>query len=363
MNDHLIDTIYEAAFVPEQWAHALDEVAANSGCASGVIASWDRDRIPQGFRATGLIEATVEDHVRGAHGRDSSRFTALHNALEAGFISIESLLSREAFDQDPIQAGLRKLGLESQAATAIPMPSGELVCVSFERYASQGPFDTSAIAALNNARPHLARAGMIAARLGLERAQSTVSTLHKLGLPAAVMSISGRVLATNARFDAMPTTFLPSSHGGLAIGDVNANRLFQDTLSSYKEAADAVVRSIPVAGGQDRSAVVVHVLPLRRTAHEIFSGGDFLVVATSVRANASMPSPSILMGLFDLTPAEVKLAIALAGGRTLQQAAIEGSIQLTTARTYLDRIFRKTGTHQQSQLVALLKSAHGFASS
>jgi DNA-binding CsgD family transcriptional regulator len=209
-------------------------------------------------------------------------------------------------------------------------------------------------------RPHLARAGLIAARLGLERAQSTVSALHQIGLPAAVMTISGRVLSTNALFEAMPATFLPSSHGGLAINDAEANRLFQNTVNSVKGASEPLVRSIPIAAREHRSAVVVHVLPLRRSAHDIFSGGDLLIVATTVRANASAPSPSILMGLFDLTPSEVKLAVALSTGGTVQQAAIDASIQLTTARTYLDRIFRKTGTHQQSQLVALLKSAHGI---
>jgi DNA-binding CsgD family transcriptional regulator len=362
MNETFVDAIYEAAFVPDQWPHALQIVAVNSGCASGVIATWNQERVQQGYRATPLVQPTVERHARGPHGGESSRFTALHNALDSGFTSIETLLTREEFDSDPIQIGLRGVGLESQAASAIPMPSGELVCISFERYAKDGPFDAQSIAALNDARPHLARAGMIAARLGLERAQSTVSALHKLGLPAAVMTFSGRVLTTNTHFDEMPATFLPSSHGGLAINDVEANRLFQETVNTVKGTNEPLVRSIPIAARDGRSAFVVHVLPLRRAAHDIFSGGDLLIVATTVRANSSTPSPSILMGLFDLTPAEVKLAVALATGRTVQQAAIDASIQLTTARTYLDRIFRKTGTHQQSQLVALLKSAHGIGS-
>ncbi|RUX78797.1 helix-turn-helix transcriptional regulator, partial [Mesorhizobium sp. M7A.F.Ca.US.005.03.1.1] len=38
----------------------------------------------------------------------------------------------------------------------------------------------------------------------------------------------------------------------------------------------------------------------------------------------------------------------------------EAGLQFSTVRTYLNRIFRKTGTNQQSQLVALLKSAHPF---
>jgi DNA-binding CsgD family transcriptional regulator len=357
-----IDAIYEAAFVPDQWSHALQSVASTTGCASGVIATWDEQQVPQGYRATPLIRPAVEHTMRSPQGQDSRRFTALHGVMNNGFTSIESLLSREAFDNDPVQIGLRSLGLESQAATAIPMPSGELVCISFERHLSAGSFDDRTISQLNELRPHLARAGLMAARLGLERAQTTVNALRTIGLPAAVMTLSGRVLTTNDLFDAMPSTFLPSSHGGLAINDFAANALFQSTIDAAKARAEPAVRSIPIAARDERSAVVAHVLPLRRAAHDMFSGGDLLIVATMVRANAMLPSASILMGLFDFTPSEVKIATALAAGGTVQQAATEAGIQLTSARTYLDRIYRKTGTHQQSQLVALLKSAHGIDS-
>jgi DNA-binding CsgD family transcriptional regulator len=202
---------------------------------------------------------------------------------------------------------------------------------------------------------------MIAARLGLERARATVSAMHTMGLPAAVMSANGRVLATNPLFESMPGTFIPSSRDGLAIGDADANRLFQEIVSSSASRTEPIARSIPVAKREDRDALVIHLLPLRRAAHEIFSGGDLLVVATAARANAQVPSPAILMGLFDLTPAEVKLATALASGKSLQDAALDANITRSTSRTYLDRIFKKTGTHQQSQLVALLKSTQPIA--
>jgi DNA-binding CsgD family transcriptional regulator len=362
MPEALVDRIYEAAFVPDQWSEALQAVASANGCASGAIATWDSQQVPQGFRATALVRPAVENTIRSPRGQDSRRFTALHGAMNNGFTSIESLLSREAFDSDPVQLSLRALGLESQAATAIPMPSGELVCISFERRLADGPFDARTLSHLNELRPHLARAGLMAARLGLQRAQTTVSGLRAIGLPAAVMTLNGRVLATNDLFDAMPSTFLPSSRGGLAINDAAANTLFQSTIDAAKARAEPAVRSIPIAARDERSAVVVHVLPLHRAAHDIFSGGDLLIVATTVRSDAMRPSASILMGLFDLTPSEVKLATALSSGDTLQQVAAEAGIQLTSARTYLDRIFRKTGTHQQSQLVALLKSAHGIDS-
>lgn len=82
-----------------------------------------------------------------------------------------------------------------------------------------------------------------------------------------------------------------------------------------------------------------------------------MVAATAVEPGAFVPSPSILTGLFDLTPAEMRLASSLARGLSLMDAAQAGGVKFSTARSYLERIFRKTGTNQQGQLIALLRSA------
>ena len=65
--------------------------------------------------------------------------------------------------------------------------------------------------------------------------------------------------------------------------------------------------------------------------------------------------------LFALSPKEARLAASLASGRTLKQAADDNRIALSTARSHLQTVFRKTGTRQQSHLVALLKSAQAIA--
>jgi DNA-binding CsgD family transcriptional regulator len=67
-----------------------------------------------------------------------------------------------------------------------------------------------------------------------------------------------------------------------------------------------------------------------------------------------------IQALFQLTPREAGLACALASGLSLKQAAAEANIRFSTARSYLDIIFRKTATKQQSQLVALLRSTQPF---
>lgn len=362
MQTSVADLIYEAAFSPECWPEALASAANGSGCASGVLGVCDQAQTLIGYRASALIQPIVQRYVEVSHEAPSPRFGVLRSADHAGFTAITPLLTDEQLANDRIQQSLRSLGLDAQAASEIHMPSGEFICVSFERLESQGPFDRSNLDALDGLRPHLARASMIAARLRLAQAHSTVTTLAALGLPAAVLTLRGRALATNMLFDQLRDVFLATAFDGLAIGDHEANALYQEVLRNGANAAmqTPTVRSIALAPREKRAAMVLHILPLRRSAHEILSGGDWLLVASSVRADALTPSPNILRALFDLSPAEVKLATAVATGLTLQDAARDAKIQITTARTYLDRIFRKTGTHQQSQLVALLKSAHNF---
>jgi DNA-binding CsgD family transcriptional regulator len=168
------------------------------------------------------------------------------------------------------------------------------------------------------------------------------------------MTASGRVLTANSLLGEMPEMFLPTAYGGMAIASASANALFQHAIVENRH--NSAVRSIPVAASEGRPALIIHLLPLRRAAHDIFFGADILVAATAVSASSVVPSPSILAGLFDLTPSEARLAAALSQGRPLKDAAAGLKITVKSSRTYLERIFAKTGTRQQSQLVALLKS-------
>lgn len=252
--------------------------------------------------------------------------------------------------------GMQARGLNSEAGTIIPMPTGDLMVFALERWRELGPHETDAILRLNQLYPHLARAGLIACRLGLERAQAAVSMLDALGVPAAALTRTGRVLAANTLLDSVFDLILPTSFGGLAIAAAAANKLFQEALAQALTGSAELVRSIPIQAKDGQPALVVHVLPLFRSARDMMFGAEILVAATTLNPSSFVPSPTILMGLFDLTPAEVRLVTSLGKGLSLKAAAQENGIKFSTARSYLDKIFRKTGTNHQGQLVALLKA-------
>jgi DNA-binding CsgD family transcriptional regulator len=159
----------------------------------------------------------------------------------------------------------------------------------------------------------------------------------------------------------MNATLLPIAHGGLTIADCDANRLFQDAMTRMQQ-LETTVGSIPVPAIGNNAAFIVHLSPLHRAVHDIFGGADTLVIATPITPSALVPSASLLNALFDLTPTEAWVATDLASGLTLAQSAGKRGVTTKSARTYLERIFRKTGTRQKSQLIAMLKTVQPLIS-
>ena len=68
-------------------------------------------------------------------------------------------------------------------------------------------------------------------------------------------------------------------------------------------------------------------------------------------------SIDLLQCHFGLAPAEARLALHLLAGETLRSAAVKLSITYETARSQLKRIFNKTGTCRQAELVIVILTA------
>lgn len=114
--------------------------------------------------------------------------------------------------------------------------------------------------------------------------------------------------------------------------------------------ADGEARVLGLNGSDERrySALV-----------EAAGGGDGAAALVFVREidSCSLPTPEALGDLFGLNPSEARLAHALASGLDLREAAEVQGITLSTARTYLKRLFQKTATNRQAELVRMLVNA------
>lgn len=351
MDDALIDRIYEAAFVPERWREVLQALAAGSGGLSAALLIYDGMRQPR-WQGTPLIDEVLARYCTTDAWQRSELTPYMLNVPPASFFYDADYFPAEVLARDLMRAPLRALGIGNQIGTLIPMPSGEHVCITVERQVGMPRPSPGVMAALASVRPHLARAGLMAARLGLERARAAVATLAALGLPAAILSHDGRVLAANALLENLHDVVIFAAHGKLAIKAKAADELFHTGLAEITRSRDAV-RSIPVPAEAERQAFIVHLVPVRGGAHDIFSGGSTAVILSPIGTTRA-PDWAMLHGLFDLTPAEARLAKHLASGETLNETAGRLGVSVTTLRTHLKSIFAKTGTSRQSELVSLL---------
>jgi DNA-binding CsgD family transcriptional regulator len=112
-------------------------------------------------------------------------------------------------------------------------------------------------------------------------------------------------------------------------------------------------RSIPVAGTKQAPPFVIHVVPLRGAGLDLFTGAMSIVFATPVVPNSSA-APELLQALFDLTPAESRIAGQVTEGKSIEQIALSNGVSHNTIRTHLKSIFSKTGVQRQAELVSLL---------
>ncbi len=356
---NLIDRVYEAAFVPELWPSVIERLGDISAAKSGSLLIMDGVSPPR-WKATDIVRDSLQNFIESGTWRSCAMAASAPKLLHRGFMLDADVLEPHVLATDPAHQMQRALGLGYQLGCVMAMPTNEFVVWSLEHDISSAPPEPRQVAALNDLMGHLGRAGLVAARLGLERAQATASALQALGLPAAVLSASMRVVATNSLLDDMTLLFSLTAFDGIAIADEAANALFNNALQATIETRLPGPRSIPVKAQNGRPAAVVHVLPLRRSAHDVFSSAEILIVATTVNRDPAGPPASILTGLFDLSPAEARLAIDLTAGLPLGEAAQKSDLTYKTARTYLERIFSKTGTHRQGELVAMLSSVSPF---
>lgn len=357
-DDPLIDRIYEAAFVPEMWVGVMDQMAAASNSAAGTIGVFGDDAR---FFASDYIRPAWDDITaknEWSRGNLLEMMSSLQLSPPPAFIYDADLFPAEALAANTVRTErVIPLGIGGEVGSFEVMPTGELLLITVERWLTNDRPSAGELASLNALRPHLMRAGMVAARLRLERATAMAVTLRSLGLPAAVLTAGGRVLAVNSLLEDLPHLFGSAAFERLAIANAGANRLLSSALEAERSGVHLAVRSIPVPRhAPDDAPYVVHLLPVRRSAHDVFSTGDMVLVATRVDPKAGHFPLSTLIGLFDLAPAEARLAVHLAEGRSVIEAATAFGITTKTARTYLERLFRKTGTSRQAELVALLKS-------
>ncbi|MBS0363963.1 MAG: helix-turn-helix transcriptional regulator [Proteobacteria bacterium] len=361
MNPELIDRIYECAFAPEGWPAVLDEISivaeARGGSlftANQAVLNWTSSRsmadVWDALMTRGLMAC-------------GDRFRRLVEVRHSGFVTeLDGYSGEDEMAGDPLyNEVLWPMGLGWAAATALPLPTGDTLIFTFERERASGPAGPDVLRTLDSLRPHLARSALLSARLQLDRARALGETLELLGLPALVFDATGRLLAANALAEGLAGVQW-RARDRISLADPAADGLFQQALQAL-ERPDGVarleqVRSFAVRGGEAGPSLVAHVAPILGAARSVFARCAGVLVLTPVTLPAA-PPVELVQSLFDLTPAEARVARRLAAGETVDEIAADSGLAPITVRNQVRAILRKTGCRRQAEVVALLGGLSG----
>ena len=348
-NGELVDRIYEAAIVPDLWpevlrrfAHAAESRIAALIAANGSSFKW--------IGCSAEAEEVARQHYNFAGGAERSR--RLLGLQRLGFATDLEVFTEEEMIGEPLfRDYLFPNGYGRGIATAINMPTGDTFIINAEGDFRLGPVGAELFSRLNDLRGHLARSILISARLAFERARTAVETLAGLGLSACAVTQSGAVVVANAQFDGDATMWTTRGGDRIALIDRRADRQLRDTLATLE--MDNGVRSLALAGTEARPPAVLHVVPIRRSAHDLFVNAAAILVLTVASAEPTGATP-LLQALFDLTPAEAVIAARIAAGQTAEQIALSDNKSVDTVRNQLKSVLAKTGCRRQVDLTRLL---------
>ncbi|MGM0563431.1 MAG: LuxR C-terminal-related transcriptional regulator [Pseudomonadota bacterium] len=367
----LIGDIYEASYRPKEWPVFFEKLCQTMDAFGGALFVEDhhnRERyilagygLPIAYKAAfrlGLAKHDYPYQAQKDQPEGMARQIVDHREMRESHPTYYRLLL------SPNQCGFI-------AGMNVINDDEWMIGIAFQRRMDKPPFSRREIEFLQQLHPHLKRAIRIHkefARLRQQK-QSLEETLSKLTLGVVLVDPAGNVQYANPVANS-----ICRQHGGLALKDsglICAHRADQQAalLQAIDRAATSragTLQSGRQALGFDHpdqahplSAIVAtataDTMPLAFTQ----PGGAVLYLSSS-RVENNLTSEA-LEQIYRLTPTEANVAIGLTNGLSVQQIAGQLSRQPETVRTHLKRVFQKTGTHKQHELVTLLLGS-AFAS-
>ncbi|MPS27360.1 MAG: hypothetical protein E2576_23455 [Alcaligenaceae bacterium] len=352
--------LYEGIAAPDQWQAGLGLLAAEVGGRAFHQVTVDLrdgsvpDRVICDAAPLHKFDEYAEHYVQ-----DDERLALFAHLREGSFIlDHEHLDSRQMSRSAVYSDFLHGLDLRHTLCLLLRDDGETRDYLGIMRPADHRPYGEHERALIEIVMPDMVRAARLRARMMQLQRAALLGRAALDGLPrgVAVVDARGRVEYANARAEQYIRTspWLNAKGGILGMRDPSTQRRLQAALSlacSAEKKADL----FPTGGPLPPDWITVlpldtlHVLAgLRDTplALVIFSGpADSLPLDTQLMTQA-----------LGITPAEARLAQALATGQTIKTFAAAQAISPETARSHLKSLFRKTGCRRQVELVQLIRT-------
>ena len=190
-------------------------------------------------------------------------------------------------------------------------------------------------------------------------ALGTLDALSRLGLSAIVLDDDRRVVELNDEAKKCLGSCIRIVDGRLAGMERNSNEQFQSLIAAAAQpqggqgGMSADQDSFVLLPGLGARPVIAYATPIPAVRAQEAAGLGAIILLVG-QDGQRVPDARLLGALFAFTPAEMRLAVALARGLDLQSIAQTHKTTVGTLRVHLKSIFEKTNTSRQAELILLL---------
>lgn len=348
LDDDLLEALYEGMFEQPLWATFLEKARARMGvlyCSlvfrpidqEGIVELWAGPRTPPHL-ARLFNEKFVRDPLPYRQMREGRVYT-LDDLLDPG---------------DPVQQSYRDeflgpLGISNLRSVRVTEPSGANAWLSC---AGRRDVGAAAGALLNALAPHVRIALRSFVALEREKFRSSVTSeaFGRLNVGWLTLDAACRIIDMTPHVEQQlqRTALLRRGrYDRLMPASPAIDRVLTALVKRY--ALDS--ESPPKAINLSRDPLMdMLVAPIRSPSVSATAKPVAIVYLSGDRWSQADRCEQ-LADLFGLLPSEARLAWAIASGLSISEAATELGLTLETARNYSKKVYAKTGSRGQVELV------------
>lgn len=362
MTDHskiarLALTFDAASMDPQVWPDVCQQVSDYFGSEGALLAAedigYDAGMLPYSEGVAGLMERYYAQKWYEADVRSERGFAI---ARRQGWVTDYTIMQEAELREHRFYNELvRPAGLSWFAATAVKVGS-RVWGLSVQRTAQQGPFQRNELLQLSGLRGQLRLAIRRLSALGGRRLETLEGFLADAEHGVATIGPEGRVTRLNARAE-LWLSETGVLHGGRVTppdgprGDDLRQLLAVTTDPDWREK-----RLLPPPALLQSRQDGMLLIDIVRMPREFSSLAANAVALLNIRPVQAETSTGALPERFGLTRREAEIATLLATGSGLDTISGHLGMSIATTRQHLKAIFRKTGTHRQGELIAILTS-------
>jgi DNA-binding CsgD family transcriptional regulator len=365
-----LDFVYDAALTPGLWPLVIERLADMVGGRGGVLAYQNAET----GRGDAVIVGADPSVLTPYFGYYASRNVLLHTPDVRGFmrtwtprilIDEDWLPKEELVRSEYYNDFLRPIDVHSVLMVRLAAQGMNAVNLNIGRPERLGQFSSGDIDLMTQIHPHLIRSYKLGRRISAERHIDAGAAEFLDRSPHAVflVGLDGRVRHANSAGEALAAAGdgISLIRGRLGAVSAEATRRLRALIgdAASPDAERRTGGSMVIETPERRLPLSVIVAPVRADRLAIFQGEPSIIVCiTDPEAGVSLPEQRV-RDLFGLSAAEARVALALVEGGGPRDAAEKLGVSFYTVRAHLVRIYDKTGTTRQSELVALILKTVG----